>query len=696
MYKGGLDALFRPASVVIIGASNDPNKVGGRPMAFLLKAGWRGRLLPVNPSAARVQGVPAHASLDAIAGPIDQAIVAVPASQVLGTVDRCLARGVRAIQVFSAGYGEGPCAAAAQAALRDKATAAGARILGPNSLGLFNTADGYFGTFATALDGAWPRTGGVGVATQSGAFGSYFFGLAQLRGLGFSHFVATGNEADVDVADCIAWMAADPHTRVIVTAMEGCRDGRKLTRALQAARAVGKPVLAMKVGASEAGARAAATHTGALSGADRVFDAVLRDAGAFRASSLSALVDAAYVASIGPMPAGRRMMVVTTSGGIGVLVADVAEDQGLALPPIGDAALADLRAIAPLADGHNPVDTSAGILGDLSAYARMAARALADTPVDSVLCFVAHIARNPAHWAQLREPLQVLRAGHRDKTFALACLADAAITAELESHGFAVFADPGAAVAALAACAPHAEGAAPISTDDTAPRARTLPPGPMSERTAKAVLAEWGQNFPAEQLVRDADEAVAAAGAIGYPVVLKIVSPDIAHKTEAGGVALGLQDEAALRLALLAMDRRVRQAQPAARIEGFLVARQLDGGIEVLVGTHTDPVFGPIVTVGAGGVLAELIDDVCVRLAPVTEAAALDMLQFNRLGRLLKGVRGAAPADLHALASQIACVSQAAWAHRGEIEAIDLNPVLARPDGAFALDALIVTHGRPA
>lgn len=694
MRTQGLDALFRPASVAIVGASNDANKVGGRPLAFLLKAGWPGRLLPVNPGAERVQGVPAHASLDAISGTIDQAIVAVPAAQVLGTVDRCLARGVRAIQVFSAGFGEGEGAVAAQVALRDKAAAAGVRILGPNSLGLFNAVDGYFGTFATALDGAWPRAGGVGVATQSGAFGSYFFGLAQARGLGFSHFVATGNEADVDVADCIAWMAADPHTRVIVTAMEGCRDGRRLALALHAARAAGKPVLAMKVGASEAGARAAATHTGALSGADRVFDAVLRDAGAVRLDSLSALVDAAYVASIGPLPAGRRLMVLTTSGGIGVLAADVAESRGLRLPPIADAALADLRAIAPLADGRNPVDTSAGILGDLSAYARMAARALADTPVDAVLCFVAHIARNPAHWAQLRQPLLALRADHRDKAFALSGLADAAITAELESQGIAVFADPGAAVAALAACAPRASASAPAEHGGTA--TAPLPRGPMNERTAKAVLAEHGLRFPGERLVRDADEAAAAAHELGYPVVLKVVSPDIAHKTEVGGVALGLRDDATLRQALQAMERRVRQARPAARIDGFLVAKQFDGGVEVLVGTHTDPVFGPVVTVGAGGVLAELTDDVCVRLAPVSEPEARDMLRHTRLARLLQGYRGAAAADQAALAAQVARVSQVAWAHRGEIAAIDLNPVLARPDGAFALDALIVTHGETA
>jgi acetate---CoA ligase (ADP-forming) len=275
-----LDPLFRPRSVAIVGASSDANKVGGRPLAFLRKAGWAGRILPVNPQGGEVQGVPAFRTLDAIPEPFDQAIIAVPASQVLATARECLARGVKALQVFSAGFGEGAGAADAQAQLKAMAAQAGARVLGPNSLGLFNAVDGFFGSFATALDGAWPARGGVGVATQSGAFGSYFFGMAQARGLGFSHFVATGNEADVDVADCVDFLAHDPDTRLIVVALEGCRDGRKLAAALQAARRAGKPVLAMKVGVSQAGAQAAATHTGSLAGEDRVIDAVFRAAGA--------------------------------------------------------------------------------------------------------------------------------------------------------------------------------------------------------------------------------------------------------------------------------------------------------------------------------------------------------------------------------------------------------------------------------
>jgi acyl-CoA synthetase (NDP forming) len=602
------------------------------------------------------------------------------------------------VQIFSAGLGEGAEAARDRAALRARAQAAGLRVLGPNSLGLFNTADGFFGTFATALDGAWPRPGGIGVATQSGAFGSYFFGMAHQRGLGFSHFVATGDEWDVDVADCIVFLATDPGTSLIVTAMEGCRDGRKLARALRAAGQAGKRVLAMKVGVSAAGARAAATHTGALSGGDKVFDAVLRDTGTFRAHSLQALVDAAYMASVGPPPRGRRLLIVASSGGIGVLGADAAEEAGLELPALEDAAVAAIREVAPLADGRNPVDTSAGILADLSAYARIAERALEGAPCDAVLCYVAHIARNPAHWAQLRAPLLALRRRHADKAFALVGLADATITADLEEHGLAVFSDPSQAVHALAACAPPAgPGAGPgLDPMPALAPARTIRGPVATEHQAKAALAAQGIVFAPERFVVDADAAVQAAHALGWPVVLKIVSPDLPHKSEAGGVELGVADEPALRAALPAMRARVCAYKSGARIDGFIVARQLRGGVEVLVGTHDDPVFGPVVTVGVGGVLAELVAEVCVRLAPVSHAEARAMLHATRLARLLQGFRGAPAADLDALVRQIVVLSEVAWANRGRIGGIDLNPILALPDGAYALDALITGTEAPA
>lgn len=688
-----LDPLFRPRSVALIGASSDPNKIGGRPLAFLERAGYRGAVLPVNPAAASVQGHRAYATLEAIDGAIDQAIIALPGRAVLDAAAACAARGVRALQVFSAGFGEGgETGLAEQAKLVALARAAGMRVLGPNSLGLFNTAERFFGTFATALDGAWPAAGGVGVATQSGAFGSYFFGLAQSRGLGFSHFVATGNECDVDVAECVDFLAHDAATRVIVMAIEGCRDGAKLVRALAAARAAAKPVIAMKVGVSQAGARAAATHTGSLAGADRVFDAVLAEYGVVRASSLEQVVDLAYLAGATPLPRGPRLAVVTTSGGIGVLTADAAEARGLELAPIGAAAAREIAALVPLAGGVNPVDTSAGIIGDLSLYSSVAGVMLADRPYDMVLCFLAHIGRNPRHWAQLRESLYALRRRHAALPFCAVLLADAGLTRELEAEGFAVFADPTRAVDALALARRLGTPAAP-APEVVARPPRHIDGTPATEAAAKVALGALGIAFAPERPACDAAAAVAAADALGYPVVMKIASPDIAHKTEAGGVALGLTDAGRVAAEFDAMHERVRAHAPAARLEGVIVARQLDGGIEMLVGSQRDPVFGPVVSVGAGGVTAELLDDVALRLAPVDAAGARAMLAATRVDALLRGYRGAPAADVDALVATIVRVSEIASDNRERVAGIDLNPVLARPDGAFALDALIDFQG---
>ncbi|HUP05770.1 MAG TPA: acetate--CoA ligase family protein [Caldimonas sp.] len=690
-----LSSLFEPASVAVIGASSDPNKIGGRPIAFLKRAGYAGRIVPVNPGAAEVQGLRPAASMAVLDAPVEHAIVALPGHQVLAAVQACARAGVRAVQVFSSGVAEsGAAGDAERAALRSLARSGELRLLGPNSLGVFSTPSCFFGTFATALDGAWPRPGPVGVASQSGAFGSYFFALAQARGVGFSRFVATGNEVDVDVADCIEYLATDPSTRVIVTALEGCRDGRRLARALLAAHAAGKPVLAMKVGRSAGGAAAAATHTGALSSEDRVFDAVLRDTGARRAHTLEALVDAAVLASSSPPPPSRDVLVVTTSGGIGVLSADAADEHALALPPIGDRAAHEIAALAPLGSGRNPVDTSAGIIGDLARYAAIAGHALASRPYGAVLCFLAHIGRNPAHWAQLRGPLGALRARHPSLPFAAVLTAPADVVVELEAHGFAVFDDPSRALAAIALNAPRHTRAPRIAFDAPDP-ALAMKRAPRDEAEARAALAALGIRFPEESHVHDADEALRAAGRLGYPVVLKVVSPDITHKTEAGGVALGIPDASTLNREIADMNERVARRAPKARRQGFIVSRHLAAGVEVRAGVHLDPVFGLVASVGAGGVLTEWLDDSVIRLAPVSTEEARAMLTEARVGALLGGFRGSPPCDLDALAQQVSRLTAIAAASSERVRALELNPVIARPEGCEAVDALAEPIGDP-
>jgi len=681
-----LDCLFKPQSVAIVGASSDPNKIGGRPLAFLKKAGYRGAIYPINPSARTVQDLPAFESLAKIGKPVEQAIIALPAAAVLPVLDQAIAAGVKAVQIFAAGFAEQDAAGrSSQEILRGRAKAAGVRVLGPNSLGLFNTHAGFFGTFATALDGAWPRAGSVGVATQSGAFGSYCFALAHQRGVGFSSYIATGNESDVDVAECIDHLAEDPDTRVIVAAMEGCRDGRKLAASLAKARAAGKPVFVMKVGASQAGAAAATTHTGSLASSDAVFDAVFRDCGVHRARSLEELVDAAYAASVGVLAKGPRLAVATTSGGIGVLMADAASEAGMELPPVSADATAKIKARVPLAAGANPVDTSAQIIGDLTLYAGILEEMLAGGGYDAVACYLAHIGRNPAHWGQLREPLYALRRKHAELPFAAVMLTDEALRQDLEVHGFAVFEDPSRAVKALGALVSKAPCEQP-GIELPAPAA--FPPPPLTERQAKQLLSAAGVPVAPERVAKSAEEAAAAARDIGFPVVAKILSPDVAHKTEIGGVITGLATQAAVSDAFATLMRRASERAPQARIEGVLVARMMSG-VETLIGVHQDPVFGPVVTFGAGGVLTELVRDAVVALAPVSVERAKSMISETRILTLLNGYRGSKPCNVDALAECIAALSRFAAANAGRVAGIDLNPVVATPEGAWALDALI-------
>lgn len=686
-----LDALFRPRSVAVVGASSDSNKIGGRPLHFLKRGGFAGGLYPINPGAPEVQGVPAFASLDAVPGTIDLAIVALAAPQATAAVRAAAAKGARAAVVFSAGFGEeGEAGRAMQAELLAVAKQADIRLLGPNSLGIFVPDHGLFATFATALDGAWPKPGGVAIVTQSGALGSYAFALAEARGLGLSCFAATGNEGDVDLSDCIAWLATDPATRVICTAMEAAKDGRKLMTAIAAARAAGKAVIAMKVGATEAGAAAAASHTGSLAGSDAAYDAAFRQAGAMRVRSIEAMVDAAYAASGARPIAEGRVAVVTTSGGVGVLLADAASEGGLTLPHLGPDAQRAIKAVVPLAGGANPVDSSAQIVGDLSKYAGLLEAVLGSERFDAVLGYLAHVGRNRDHIGRLRGPLAALRARYPDIAFVLCMLADAELREGLLREGFLVFEDPTRAMAAVALLKRLGEPVAPLPA---MPAPRTLPPGPFDELAATRLLAEAGLPMLPMSEAGTADEAVATAETLGYPVVVKIRSPDIAHKSDVGGVALKLADAQAVRAAFDRVTQAARAAMPAARIDGVVVAPMARPGVEAIIGTSFDPAFGPVVMVGSGGVLVEVLRDVAIRVAPVDLPAARAMIAETRLAVLLRGVRGAAGGDAEALARAIVALSNFAAAAGDSLQSVEINPVFVTPDAAVGVDALVVPRG---
>lgn len=687
-----LDPLFRPRHVAVIGASSDKNRIGGRPVAYSKRA-FKGAIIPVNPNQKEIQGLTAYPSIREVPGEIDQAIIAVPAKAAMQAADDCIAKGVKAAVMFSSGFAEtGREGRAMQVELARRCAAGGMKLVGPNSLGMFNVHAGLYSTFSSYFDPLWPRVGPVSIVSQSGAFGTYFLAIAAERGLGFSHCVATGNEADVDVAACVDWLADDPDTGVIMIYLEGCRDGARLRAALARAAENRKPVVAMKVGVSEQGVAAIASHTGSLAGSDAVFDAVFREYNVHRARSLDELVDVAYACAGGVFPKSARLGVVTLSGGVGIQMADAAAELGLKLPRMPDAAQQKILAMVPFAGPANPVDATAQVINDWSMFTRILGIVADEGRVDSIISFLAHTATTPGLMARLKPAFQEVRARFPDRLFILCARMPRGMADEFAAAGFLAFEDPTRAVAAVAALARLGQGFArthaPVGIAEGGTNA--LPAGPINEAEAKRLLGAAGIAFAPEHVARTRDEAVAAANGIGFPVVLKVLSPDIAHKSEAGGVVLGLRDADEVASAFDAMMARVRERVPQARIEGALVARMIEGGVETVIGTKRDAIFGSVVMFGLGGVYVEVLKDVTLRLAPVDAAAAKEMIREIKGYPLLAGARGRPPADLDALADALVAMSRFAAAH-ANVTSAEINPFIALPAGGLAADALIMT-----
>jgi acetate---CoA ligase (ADP-forming) len=688
-----LDALLSPRAVAVVGASDNVSRIGGRPLRYMRENGFRGAVYPVNPARETVQGLRSYRSLADLPEAPDVAILSVPAEATEAAVAQCAALGVKAAIVFSAGFAEtGAEGAAQQARLVALARAGGLRLLGPNCLGVMNPAEGFYGTFSVVLDTGPLASGPIGIVSQSGAYGAHVAHLARKRRLGVSQWITTGNESDIDVAEALAYVVERPETRVAMVYAEGVRSRDVFLATLERARRLRKAVVFMKTGRSAVGAAAAASHTAALAGSDAVFDAVLRQYGVWRAASTAEQIDIAYACARGVYPDGARIGVFTMSGGFGIQLADDAEANGLDVSPMPEDAQAELKAMLPYCSPANPVDATAQAVSDFSILTRCVAAMMNKGCYD---IFAGIFGSGPST-RTFAEPLRaaILEAfrGREGRLKALTMSAPADIVAAYEDEGFLVYEDGSILARALGALVRFRRSfEAPAEAPPAAPRL-AVPQGPLSEHSAKALLTEAGLRFPREILVPPGGDAGAAALALGLPVVLKISSPDIAHKTEVGGVAVNLRSAEEARERAADMLARVAQKAPGARIEGVVVAPMISGGVETIVGVARDPTFGPVVMFGLGGVFVEALKDVTFRVAPFGKAEAMRMIREIRGFPILEGVRGAPPADLGALAELLANVSAFAAAHADVVESVELNPVLALPDGVAPLDALVVTR----
>ena len=686
----GLTPLFAPRSIAILGASNDPTRIGGRPIAHMKAAGFKGVIYPVNPNRTEVQGLTAYPSVAALPEAPDVAIVAVPAAIAVEAVEELGKRGTKAALVFTAGFAEVDAdGEAAQSRMVAAARAHGMRVLGPNCLGVFDGRRSYYATFSTSFDSGWPVLGRIGIASQSGAYGTHLYTLARNRGIGASLCIMTGNESDVTVGECIGWLAENPEVDVIAAYIEGIREAPGLIAAFKAAHAARKPIVMMKVGRSALGTQAARSHTASIAGNDAITEAVMNEFGVVRARTSEEMLDIAQTATRRIYPVHNTLGMITVSGGAGVLVSDAAEQVGLEMPAMPEAAQKTLKSLVSFCAPRNPVDATAQVGNEPQLLEPFFETMVRDGGYSSVLGFFTMVASS-RRWPAMLEKLNTVRERHPDRLYVLSVIVTPERARELEEQGWICLEDPTRAVNAIAAMGRFgaAFAAKPGEAPPVVPRV-DLPATTPSEAEAARLLTSAGLEVVPEQACTTAEEAVAAAERLGFPVVMKILSPDILHKSEIGGVLVGVADVAAVRDGFATLTRRAREKAPDARIEGVLVARQMSGGVECIMGIQRDPVFGPVAMFGLGGIFVEVMKDVVFRRCPFGVDVAEEMIRSIRGAPLLLGARGRPPVDVRALAQMLARLSVFAVQAGERLVSIDLNPVFAMPQGAFIADAVI-------
>ena len=684
-----MKSFFEPRSVAIVGAGRERGKIGSEILHNMITAGFTGRLTAVHPSAKAIDDVPAVPRLADVPGDLDLVVISVPAPAVMSIVDDCIAKKVKAIVIITAGFAEtGPGGRSLEAEILAKVRRAGIRMVGPNCMGLLNTDPDVRlnATFAPQ----WPPAGNVAMSTQSGALGLAILDYARELNIGMSTFVSVGNKADVSSNDLVQYWSSDPRTSVILLYVESFGNPRKFA---EIARRVGrrKPIVAVKSGRSASGARAASSHTGALATSDVIVDALFRQAGVIRTGTLEELFDVAMLLANQPIPRGKRVAILTNAGGPGILAADACESNGLTLPALSEETTDLLRSfLPPQASVANPVDMIASASPEQ--YERALDAVLADEAVDSVLViFIPPLVTKIEDVAAAIRRVAARRLGKPVAGIFMSAKGAASLVAPIPCYQF-----PEAAAVALARAAEYGawrdRPASPVPEfrDVDRDEARTVVEaalarggGWLTPNEAQNILRAIGIGTASQEVVTSEDAAVEAATRLFYPVVIKAVGAKIVHKTELKAVIVGVDSEAAVRATWRDLSSRLGDS-----MTGALIQEQVSGGVEMLAGVVQDPTFGPVIACATGGTRAELFADGQFRLHPITEADATEMVNNLRGAALLRGYRGAAKADEHALAEALLRLSLlVGWCP--EIQELDINPLLVLTSGVRAVDARI-------
>ncbi len=683
-----MKSIFEPRAIAVVGASKRVGQLGGEILRNLKGTGFRGQLYAVNPKATDIDGVRSFPSLKEIPGEVDLAIVTVPAEHTEAVIDDCIAKAVSAVIVITAGFSEtGEAGRAAEQRLLEKLRSAGIRMVGPNCMGVINTAPDV--RMHATFSAIYPPAGNVAMSSQSGALGLAILDYARNLNIGFSTFISVGNKVDVSGNDLIQYWAEDANTDVVLLYLESFGNPKKFGEiARRVARK--KPIVAVKAGRSKGGARAAESHTGALASSDAIVADLFRQAGVIRTDTLEEMFDVATMLANQPLPIGRRVAIVTNAGGPGILAADACEANGLVLAQLSDETTARLRAsLPPAASVHNPVDMIASASSE--DYRHAMELLLGDPAVDSVL--IIYIPVQATHAAAVAAVIRETAAKAKGKSLVATFMSAAG---PLPLAPVPSFAFPERAVNALARATRYAEwrrrpvGVVPQFDDFDVPLIRQVVGAVLGRGGGWLHAGEVHElmlaaNIPTAMLetVTTVYEAVHAAMRMGFPVAVKALGSSLVHKTEAGAVKLALQDERKVREAYLEMQGRLGE-----RMTGAVVQQMIEGGVEVMVGATQDPIFGHIVAYGAGGTLVELLSDVSFRIHPLSDVDAEDMVTETRSAKLLGGFRGSPACDRKAVRDVVLRVS-ALLTVCPEIAELDINPLKALPEGAAAVDARI-------
>jgi len=694
-----LNGLLRPDKIAVVGASATPGKIGYTVLKNLLEGGYQGKIYPVNPSATEILGLKVYPTICDIPENIDAAIITIPAKAVISTIDELGAKGAKGMIVITSGFSEVGLKEL-ERELVEKANSYGIRVLGPNIVGVLSNSDKMNGSFAPFL----PLEGKASLVSQSGALLIAIDAASYIRRVGFDKLISIGNMSDVDFADLITWLNGDPNTSCISLYIEGFKDGRRF---IEAARNASKPIIALKAGVSAHGAAAAASHTGSLAGAAKVYGAAFQQAGVVQATDLNDLFNRTLSLSLQPPMKGDNLLVITNGGGVGVLATDAAEKSGVPLKFAPADVQAELKKHMPeFGSAKNPVDLT-GMAGT-EWYQASIRFAFAHPWVDGLVVLYCETA--------MTDPLEIAKgikkaivdSGVTDKPVTVSFVGGEKSEEAMRwlvENGIPAYGAPDLAVNAIAALREYArmkeivrEEAMPCLAQDRERalkiinKARSDGRDSLTEIEAKEVFECYGLPVTPTRLARNEDEAVALAREIGYPVVMKIVSPDILHKSDAGGVRVNIKDDAGVREAFKVIMKNAKEYKATANIHGIAVQEMAPWGTEVILGSVNDPTFGPTMMFGLGGIFVEVLKDVTFRVAPVTSSQALRMLDEIRGAPIIAGVRGEAPRDRNALADVICQYSTMILDLADEVSESDANPVLVYEmgKGLKVVDARII------